>query len=142
MGLEQELALKYKYKKLKPEISEMAIKEYINNIPDFLKIGGDNIDLYSNEGTLITKGYYRIVIGDYGAFIEFSPIQIVRENIKIKEGQEYRIKDEKFKNKVKYYWFTTKDNSNCKIYFQQRTVDYADYKVGMFYISPYDIKLK
>jgi len=26
-----------------------------------------------------------------------------------------------------------------KIYDQKRTVDYADYKVGLFYISPFDL---
>ena len=96
MHLEEELATKYKYKKLKPEISEKAIEEYGKNIPDFLNIDGEVIDLYSNEDTLICKGYERIVIGDYGAYIEFSTPQIVRDNIKIKQGQEYRIFDEKF----------------------------------------------
>ena len=26
-----------------------------------------------------------------------------------------------------------------KVYDQKRTVDYADYKVGLFYISPFDL---
>jgi hypothetical protein len=26
-----------------------------------------------------------------------------------------------------------------KVYGQKRTVDYADYKVGLFYISPFDL---
>jgi hypothetical protein len=33
----------------------------------------------------------------------------------------------------------TKDQSNVKVYDQKRTVDYADYKVGLFYISPFDL---
>jgi hypothetical protein len=33
----------------------------------------------------------------------------------------------------------TKDQSNVKVYEQSRTVDYADYRVGLFYISPFDL---
>ena len=33
----------------------------------------------------------------------------------------------------------TNDQSNVKVYDQKRTVDYADYKVGLFYISPFDL---
>ncbi len=33
----------------------------------------------------------------------------------------------------------TKDHSNVKIYDQKRTVDYADCKVGLFYIFPFDL---
>jgi hypothetical protein len=33
----------------------------------------------------------------------------------------------------------TKDQSKVKVYDQKRTVEYADYKVGLFYISPFDL---
>ena len=33
----------------------------------------------------------------------------------------------------------TKDQSSVKVYDQKRSVDYADYKVGLFYISPFDL---
>jgi hypothetical protein len=33
----------------------------------------------------------------------------------------------------------TKDQSNVKVYEQSKTVDYADYKVGLYYISPFDL---
>ena len=33
----------------------------------------------------------------------------------------------------------TKDQSNVKVYDQKKTVDYADYKVGLFYISAFDL---
>jgi hypothetical protein len=33
----------------------------------------------------------------------------------------------------------TNDEGNMKVYEQKRTVDYADYKVGLFYISPFDL---
>lgn len=55
------------------------------------------------------------------------------------KGQEYRF-TEKYKNNVKYMWLTTKDSSACKLYDQQRTVTYADYKAGYFYVSPFEVK--
>jgi hypothetical protein len=40
---------------------------------------------------------------------------------------------------VFYVEWRTKDQSNVKVYEQSRTVDCADYKVGLFYISPFDL---
>lgn len=37
-----------------------------------------------------------------------------------------------------YVEWRTKDQSTVKLYEQSKTVDYADYKVGLFYISPLD----
>jgi hypothetical protein len=33
----------------------------------------------------------------------------------------------------------TYDESRVKVYEQKRRVDYADYKVGLLYISPFDL---
>ena len=140
MLLQDELALKYKYKKLSLELSEESRKIYLETLPVNLNINGDkSFKLYSKENTLISDGYNRIVIGDYGAFIEFDSTQIIKSNIKVKKGEEYRIHDDKYNKSVKYFWFTTKDNSDIKIYYQQKTVPYADYQPNMFYVSPFDI---
>ena len=138
--LQDELAKQYKYKKLPEDVSESARVEYLRIIPSKIKIDGcDNQYLYSKSNTLIATGYDRIVIGDYGAFIEIDPSQMVHGNFKVKEGEEYRIYDEKYNKNVKYYWFTPTDDSNMKIYYQQRTVVYADYKPNKYYISPLEI---
>ena len=138
--LQDELALKYKYRKLPIEVAEIARVEYTESLPIQLNVNGDlNFKIYSKQGTLISNGYNRIVIGDYGAFIEFNKEQIVRANICIQKGQEYRIYDEKYKNNIKYYWLTAKDNSEIKIYLQQKTVSYADYIPNAFYVSPFEV---
>lgn len=140
--LQDELAVKYKYKKLPLYVSRYAINEYWMDIPVGLNIDGDsNFIVMSKCGTIVSKGYNRIVIGDYGAFIEFDSDQVVQDNIQVQKGQEYRINDASFINKVKYIWLTASDDSKIKIYFQQKTVDYADYVVGKFYVSPYEIKI-
>ena len=135
------LSQRYKYRKLNKKLSAEVRQKYLDNIPNELNIEGDkDFKIYALSNTLISNGYNRIVIGDYGAFIEFDKTQIVRENIKIKQGQEYRINDPNYKDKVKYYWLTAKDDSDIKIYYQKRTVTYADYKPEVFYVSPYEIK--
>jgi len=66
---------------------------------------------------------------------------VVRSNLKIKSGQEYRINDPKYSEHVKYWWLTPKDLSDMKVYYQKRIVSYADYKPEMFYVSPYEVLL-
>ena len=47
-----------------------------------------------------------------------------------------------WKDKVFYVEWRAKDQSNVKVYDQKRTVEYADFKVGLFYISPFDLFVK
>ena len=142
LQFQEELSLKYKYRKLKSSLSEEVRQKYLDNLPPQLNINGDiNSKIHSTDGTLISNGYNRIVIGDYGAFIEFDKSQVIKSNLKVKLGQEYRINDPKYSEHVKYYWLTPKDDSDIKVYFQKRTVSYADYKVDMFYVSVYEILL-
>jgi len=53
----------------------------------------------------------------------------------IPKNQLYRLSDPK----VYYIEFRTNDDSNVKVYYQMRTVAYADYKIGSFYISPSEL---
>lgn len=53
----------------------------------------------------------------------------------IPKDQEWRLT-----NKNVYYTeYRTNDDSNVKIYHQTKTVNYADYKIGKYYISPFDL---
>jgi len=88
----------------------------------------------NEEGTLIAVGYERIVIGDYGAYVEFSKEQIQLNNIENKFfGKPTR--------PVKYIWMQTKDDTLTKVYLQKRSVSYADYKPKMYYASVKDLFL-
>lgn len=142
LSLQNRLAEQYKYKPLPAFLSQECRKIYKDCLPPGVSLGGSRDVLYSCAGSAIANGYDRIVIGDYGAFIEISPDDIVFENIKVKKGQEFRINDPQFSDRVKYHWLTANDNSDCKIYFQQRSVDYADYKPGFYYVSPYEVTLE
>lgn len=117
------------------------VREYcLNQLPSWCNITGDNISLFTMNKTMFALGYDRIVIGDYGAFIEYSFKHIIEEVYKVQEGQEYRFEDAKYKDNVKYYWSTINDFSGIKIYYQQKTVTYADYIPQKFYVSPYEVQ--
>jgi len=134
------LAKKHGYIKLNNKLSREVREKYLVNLPGCLDINGNkDFKIYTLSNTLIANGYNRIVIGDYGAFIEFDNSQIIRDKIIVKHGEEYRFNDSSYMKNIKYYWLTAIDNSNIKIYYQKRIVSYADYKPKMFYVTPYEI---
>lgn len=137
--LNDELSKKYNYKKLLQKLSNVAQSIYAETLPAFL-LSNDpaTTSLYTINGILICNGYERIVIGDYGAYIEFSSAQANKESFTIAPGQEYRIDDTRYAN-VKYAWLTVNDDSQIKIYYQKNTVSYADYKPKMYYVSVYEV---
>ena len=136
--LSDELSNKYKYKKLSNKSSNIARNIYADTIPAFLLSFDQTKSLYSLNGSLICNGYDRIVIGDYGAYIEFSSEQANKDLFTIAPGQEYRIDNLRYAN-VKYAWLTINDGSQIKIYYQKNTVSYADYKPQYYYVSVYEV---
>jgi hypothetical protein len=133
----EKLATKYNWKKLPLEGSQKVREVYKNEIPGFLKIDGDEKKvLYSLSGEVLCVGYRRVVIGDYGAYIEFMEDNI-QSIFPTKKGQEYRTSS---KYSCKYEWLCLEKDSDIKIYKQRGTVDYADYKVGLYYVSVFEVK--
>lgn len=115
---------------------------FFDNIPSSLCIKGSSECLYTKNGTLLSNGYKRIVIGDYGAFIEIEESQMNLDILQIKKGQEYRVSDKNYCDIVKYNWLTIDDSSNIKVYLQKKKVSYADYLIGMYYVSPHEVEVK
>ena len=142
LRIEAKLAEKYKYKPLPGDLSEKYRTYFRKNIPPFLHTKGGG-SLYTCCGCMICKSYRRIVIGDYGAFVEFSEEDLPLPNdapaFKIAPGQEYRVNDERYAKNVKYVWLTTNDLSGIKIYHQKKGVSYADYRPGMYYVSVHEV---
>ena len=105
---------------------------------NLLRIGetGDGAtSIRSKSGLLLSTGYNRIVFGGRGMYVEFSESQIELTNIHIPLNQLYRLTD----LRIYYVEFRSCDMPSVKIYYQVKTVAYADYKIGMFYISPTDL---
>lgn len=93
-----------------------------------------NEKLYLNDGSLFALQYNRVVHGQRGDYIELEKEHIIPELIS------------KFKNDLTqpedfyYFWLHPIDKPEYKIYLQLKTVKYADYKIGKYYISPMFIK--
>ena len=94
------------------------------------------ISLFTIYGLQIATGYQRIVIGDRGPYIEFEDKDILLKNTYMPESELWRTHN----SSAFYIELRTIDSSNIKIYGQLRKVDYADYKLGYYYISPYDLR--
>lgn len=85
----------------------------------------------------IATEYVRAVEGKRGVYIEFTFEQLVKENLYMEECERWRL----FSSNAYYLEYrTTKDH--VKVYHQKRCVTYADYKIGMLYISPLFLNIK
>lgn len=135
-----ELVKKYKYKALPKDISAKQRKLYLAELPKEWDIkGNSNCKIYDTQYNPIANGYSRIVIGDYGAYVEIPLDKMILDDIIIMPGEEYRFEPEYAS--IKYHWYCLSKNHDIKIYYQKHIVDYADYKPEMFYISPYELRL-
>jgi len=98
--------------------------------------GLSSFGLYTLHNEMISIGYERVVFGKRGPYVELNKFQIQEKKLYIPTEQLYRLSDPK----VFYIEFRSTDQSNTKVYYQLRNVAYADYKIGNFYISPFDLQ--
>ena len=126
------------YKKLAPEMSKQ-VRAIYKRYTDMLDLDPAK-PLYTHNGIKIAESFERLVIGDYGAYIEYNLSQVpAGMRYSVEPGQEYR-KLPGWRDRVKYIWYTVPDSvPHVKIYWQLRPVGYADYKRKKFYISPFEI---
>lgn len=85
----------------------------------------------TKDGLPIASGFSRLVIGDRGAYVEFELEDLITENLYMPDSQKWRIG-----HQYAYYLEYRSKRNYVKVYYQRRTVNYADYKVKKFYISP------
>jgi len=98
--------------------------------------GDDTSTFYTPSELVITVGYTRLVIGGRGPYLEFDDTCIVTENIHVPEDQRHRLGNDAFF----YDEYRSTCSSNVKVYHQKNLVSYADYKVGLWYIDPFELK--
>jgi hypothetical protein len=100
--------------------------------------GDEHTRFETSTGLHVATGYTRVIIGGRGPYIEFLPRHLIWDSLRMPDEKKYRL-EHPWKDKVFYVEWRTKDQSKVKVYEQSKTVDYADYKVGLFYISPFDL---
>ena len=91
-------------------------------------------DLYTKSGILFAKEFIRVIHGGRGDYIEFNKNQILPQLC----NKFPKLSDDELVLQGHYYeWLTPLyDDFDTKVYRQLRTVKYADYKVGLYYVSP------
>jgi len=102
-------------------------------LPEFCE---ESVTFFTKSGLKVAQEYVRVVIGDRGPYIEFADeMMTTSPDIYIPQDQVWRIK-----NALCFYIeYRTNDNCFVKIYKQKKPVSYADYKTGLWYISPFDL---
>jgi hypothetical protein len=128
--------------------NRVADKQKVEMLLSLMEEGNGSTRFFTKKGTLFATGYTRVVYGDHGPYVEFDRVHIKSELVH-KFGNRVPPKD------AFYIWLVPTDGSGLKVYDQKRDVKhlknppkggfmgnrsegYADYKVGMIYVSPYD----
>jgi hypothetical protein len=91
--------------------------------------GHSSMHLHSPQGLLLSKGYKRIVIGERGAYIEITKNQIQKNNLHDPKARH-----------VYFHEYRSNCSADVMVYHQKRIMDYADYQIGLYYISPSEIQ--
>lgn len=83
--------------------------------------------IYLNNGDLFANEHIRVVYGKRGAYVEFDKDQIIPPLV---NKQFSYARDD-----VYYIWKHPQNNPSLKVYLQLKTVAYADYKIGKYYVA-------
>jgi len=87
----------------------------------------------TKSGVKVASAYQRIVSNEHpihkGSYYEIDPSDIIRDGLYVPANQRWR-RD----SRMAYYNHVC-TSDGAKLYHQKRTVSYADYIVGMIYIS-------
>ena len=109
-----------------------ADKDEIEKVLGLPEFGEDiTVKFTTPGGYTIAEGYTRIVYGDRGPYVEFNPEQIEWGNFM--RGR---------KRKPCHYYLQWFSPDGVMIYDQLKTVKYADYLLGMVYVSPYEVDVQ
>lgn len=98
-----------------------------------------NQELYlKNSGLLFAHTFKRVVHGGRGDYVEFTYEQILPKlYYKFDEDHmEFDINNFDKYTGFYYHWLYPLFDTETKVYFQLKTVKYADYKLYHFYVSP------
>lgn len=134
--------IRWKFRPLPRKVRVDYLNHYISALNGF---EGTEKRVCQIAGKVVASDYRRVVLGDYGAYVEFpEEALLIRESMSLKEKQEWRNDPEylakrELTKKVKYVWYVwrtgEKFGREIKVYRQLNPVKYADYKPGLYYIS-------
>ncbi len=89
--------------------------------------GDGSTQFLTKSGQLVAVGYDRIVIGQRGPYVEYSPEHVWALGMEFADEPHY------------YYRELRTKQDFVKVYHQIHRVDYADYLPGKYYVSPFEL---
>lgn len=87
------------------------------------------------SGTTFAESYQRIVYGDRGPYLEFTREQVLVP-LATRFGNPMVLPPEDGYPAVYYLWLHPVTDPSTMVYWQARTVAYADYRRGLLYVAP------
>ena len=111
------------------------VKSWKKRLNIAIDTGSKSLVFMSKDNRVLAGGYNRVVIGKRGPYVEFTTEQIQWDSFYVPAIEIYRWHDVR----AFYVEFRSKCEANVMLYYQKRTVAYADYKIGMCYIAPSDL---
>lgn len=123
-------------------------KDRVESECGIVEFGNANRVFRTKGGQIFAVGYERVVYGDHGPYVEFR-----REQIRCTLQRKF---DRDPPSGAYYEWLYPVGEPSVKVYLQRRAVKwldnppaggfmgnrrdgYADYRVGMIYVSPFDL---
>lgn len=133
----EELVRRYRYRPIPQDSMYGNVRDiFEENLPEWCLNRKRMVQsLYTADGARVCEKYQRILISDYGAFIEISPEHICKKMV-CTPGEEYRLLGG---SGVRYLAFMIPGEQDCKIRFQIKKETFGKFKPGMFYVSPYEV---
>ncbi|MGA2005693.1 MAG: hypothetical protein ABSG70_20120 [Terriglobales bacterium] len=92
--------------------------------------GHPSVRLFTADGLLLACGYERVEFGGRGPYLEMTGDQLQQSNV-------HRIDDPRH---VYFDEYRSNCKANVMVYLQKRPVDYAHYRTGFYYVSPFDLR--
>lgn len=89
--------------------------------------------LYLLDGTPFSNDFVRVVHGGRGDYVELVKNQFL---VELEPKFKGTILPDEVSDEPFYYYWLQPIGRNEKVYWQIKTVSYADYKIGYYYISP------
>ena len=99
------------------------------------------MSLYNNDYSLeIASSYENILSINEEDFYEISPFSIKLDNLVLEFGEEWRVYDKEWKNKVRFIIYTTKIYDDVRIYRCNFAQSGDPRRPGFYYVSKNKVK--
>lgn len=99
------------------------------------------MSLYNNDYSLeIASSYENILSINEEDFYEISPFSIKLDNLVLEFGEEWRVYDKEWKDKVRFIIYTTKIYDDVRIYHCNFAQSGDPRRPGFYYVSKNKVK--